>query len=59
MKQILTYRDLLALEDLLRDHLAELRHRAAEFGHPVEHLAEEAEATLERLREALQSYPDE
>jgi hypothetical protein len=59
MKQILTYRDLLALEDVLADHLHALRHRAAEFGHPVEHLAEEAEATLERLREALRTYPDE
>jgi hypothetical protein len=59
MKPILTYRDLLTLEDLLRDHIHALRHRAEEFGHELGCVIEADEATLERLREAIEAFPDE
>ena len=59
MKQILTYADLLLFEDLLRDYLANLRHRAEEFGHEVDWLIERGEASRERVTEALETFPDE
>lgn len=59
MKQILTYADLLLFEDLLRDYLANLRHRAEKFGHHVESVIEAAEASRERVAEALERFPDE
>lgn len=58
MKQILTYADLLSLADAQRDHLAELRLRAETRGDPSG-LVEEAEATLRRLLQAIDAFPEE
>ena len=56
MKNHLTYSDLLALEDLQSDRIADLRHRHEEFGHEIGHLIEQAEGTLKRLRAAIRDH---